>query len=177
MRESLLNLRNPRYFVILDNSTKFRIKCLNIIRKFRSKKGNRSQRQGPKSDHRSLDRNNGIHQELLRPIPTSIQSFPSQYSAVLLNMRSLSSRLIQIQCLLEFFSLDILALTETWTRQNQHLEVIKGNLSTMGYNLVVAHRPDKAGGCRHNPQGYHQSQKGRCKNEPDLWIPYLGTDQ
>ena len=33
---------------------------------------------------------------------------------------------------------------ETWTRQNYFLEVIKGTLSTMGYNLVVAHRPDKA---------------------------------
>ena len=40
----------------------------------------------------------------------------------------------------------ISALTETWTKQNQWLEVIKGTLSTMCYNLVAAHRPDKAGG-------------------------------
>ena len=30
--------------------------------------------------------------------------------------------------------------------QNQYLEVIKGTLSTMGYNLVAAHKPDKEGG-------------------------------
>ena len=152
MKESLLNLRNPRYFIILENRTKFRIKCLNIVRNLRSKRGNRSFRQGPKSGHRSWERNKGIHWELLRAIPASIQSFPSRYSAALLNVRSLSSKLIQIQHLLEFSSLDILALTETWTRQNQCLEVIKGTLSTMGYNLVAAHRCDKAGGCRHNPQ-------------------------
>ena len=35
---------------------------------------------------------------------------------------------------------------ETWTKQNQCLEVIKGTLSTMGYNLVVAHRPEETGG-------------------------------
>ena len=35
---------------------------------------------------------------------------------------------------------------ETWTRQNQCLEVIKGTLSTMGYNLVTVYRPDKTGG-------------------------------
>ena len=130
---------------------------------------NRSHRQGPKSAHRSWDRKNGIHHELLRPIPTSIQSFPSQYSAALLNVRSLSSKLIQIEHLLEFSCLDILALMETWTRQNQCLGVIKGTLSTMGYNLVVVHRPYKTEGrCRHNLQGYPQSQKGRCWNEPDL---------
>ena len=144
-RKSLLNLRNPRYFAILDYSTKFRIKCLNVIRKYRSKRGDRCHRQGPKSACRSLDRNNRIHQELLRPIPGSIQSFLSQYSATLLNVRSLSSKLIQIQHLLEFSSLDILTLTETWTRQNQCLKVSKGTLSTMCYNLAVAHRPDKAG--------------------------------
>ena len=143
---SLLNLRNPGYFVILDNSTKFRIKCLNIIRKFKSKRGNRSYRHGTKLAQRSWYRNNGIHWELLRPIPTSIQSFPSQYSSALLNVRSLSSKLIQIQHLLKFSSLDILALMETWTRQNQCLEVIKGTLSTMGFNLVAAYRPDKTGG-------------------------------
>ena len=35
---------------------------------------------------------------------------------------------------------------DTWTKQNQCLEAIKGTLSTIGCNLVVAHRPDKAGG-------------------------------
>ena len=39
MRQSLLNLRNPRYSVLLDNRTKFRIQCLNINKKFRSKRG------------------------------------------------------------------------------------------------------------------------------------------
>ena len=47
---------------------------------------------------------------------------------------------------MEIFSFDILALTETWTKQKQYLEVIKGTLSTMGYNLVATHRPDKTGG-------------------------------
>ena len=61
-------------------------------------------------------------------------------------MRSLSSKLIQIQHLLEISSLDILALTETWTKQNQYLGVINGTLSTMGYKLEAAHRPDKTGG-------------------------------
>ena len=61
-------------------------------------------------------------------------------------MRTLSSKLIQIQHLLDISFLDILALTETWTKQNQCLEVIKGTLSTMSYNLVAAHRSDKTGG-------------------------------
>ena len=145
-RESLLNLRNPRYFAILDYSTKFRIKCLNITRKFRSKRGNRSNRQGPKSAGRSWDRNNGVHWKLLRPIPASILSFPFWYSAALLNVRSLSSRLIQIQHFLEVSFLDIVALTETWTRQKQCLEIIEGTLLRMGYNLVVAHSLTKQGG-------------------------------
>ena len=122
MRQSLLNLRNPRYFVVLDNRTKFRIKCLNIIRKFRSKRGNRSNRHGTKSAQRLWDRNSGVHWELLKPIPTSIQSTPSQYSAASLNV----SKLIQIQHLLEISSLDILALMETGTKHNQCLEVIIG---------------------------------------------------
>ena len=145
-RQSLLNLRNPRHFVVLENRTKFRMKCLNIIRKFRSKRGNRSKRHGTKSAFRSWDRNSGIHWELLKPIPASIQSTPFPYPAALLNERSLSSKLIQIQHPLEISSLDILALMETWNKQNQHLEVIKGTLSTMGYNLVAAHRPYKTGG-------------------------------
>ena len=101
---------------------------------------------GTKSACRSWDRNSGIHWELLKPIPANIQSIPSWYSAALLNVRSLSSKLIQIQHLLEISSLAILALMETCTKQNQCLEVIKGMLSTVGYNLVVAHRPDKTGG-------------------------------
>ena len=75
-----------------------------------------------------------------------MQSIPSQYSAALLNVRSLSSSVTQIQHVLEIFSLDVLALTETWTKQNQCLEVIKGTLSTMGYSLVEAHRPDRIAG-------------------------------
>ena len=168
IKQSLLNLRNPSYFAVLDNRTKFMIKCLNIIRMFRSKRGNRSNRHGTKSAHRSWDRTSGIHQELLKPIPASIQSTPSGYSAALLNARSLSSKLIQIQHLLEISSLDILALTETWTKQNQCLEVIKGTLSTMCYKLVAAHRPNKTGGCRHNSQGYPQSQKGGCWKDSDF---------
>ena len=125
MGQSLLNLRKPRNFAILDNSTNLRIKCLNIVRKFRTKRRNRSYWHGIKSAHSSWEKNDGIHWELLRPIPTSIQCTPSWYLAALLNARSLSSKLTQIQHL-EFSSLDILALTETWTRQNLHLEVIKG---------------------------------------------------
>ena len=51
-----------------------------------------------------------------------------------------------VQCMCNITSLDILALTETWTKENQCLEVIEGTLSTMGYSLVAAHRPDKTGG-------------------------------
>ena len=61
-------------------------------------------------------------------------------------MRSLSSKLTHIQHLLEFSSLDIFALMEAWTGQNQCLEVMKGTLLTMGYNLVAAHMSDKARG-------------------------------
>ena len=43
-------------------------------------------------------------------------------------------------------SLDILALTETWTKQNQCLKVIKGTLSTTDCSLVAAHRPDRIRG-------------------------------
>ena len=107
--------------------------------------GNRCNRHGTKSACRSWDRRSGIHWEILKPIQSSIQSSPSQYSHALLNVSSLSSKLIQIQHLLEISSLDILALMETWTKQNQCLGVIKGKLSTMGYNLVAAHRPDKTG--------------------------------
>ena len=57
MRQSVLNLRNPRYFFVLDKRTNFRIKCLDIIRKFRSKRGNISNRHGAKSACRSWDRN------------------------------------------------------------------------------------------------------------------------
>ena len=109
-------------------------------------KGNRSNRHGTKSACRSWDRNSGIHSEVLKPISARTQSTSSQYSAAFLNVRSLSSKLIQTQHLLEISSLDILALTETWTKQNHCMEVIKGTLSTMGYNLVTAHRPDKTKG-------------------------------
>ena len=67
------------------------------------------------------------------------------YLSALLNVRSLSSNLLQIQHLLESSSLDILALTETWTKQNQSLEMIQGTLSTMGYNLVTSNRPGRTG--------------------------------
>ena len=70
----------------------------------------------------------------------------SRYLSALLNVRSLSSNLLQIQHLLESSSLDILALTETWTKQNQSLEMIQGTLSTMGYSLVSSHRPGRTGG-------------------------------
>ena len=90
--------------------------------------------------------NSGIHWEVLKPIPASIQYTPSQYLSVLLNATPLFSNLLQIQHLLETSSLDILVLTETWTKQSQCLEVIKGTLSTMGYSLVVAHRPNRTGG-------------------------------
>ena len=116
-RQSLLNLRNPRYSTILNYKTKLRINCLNIVRNVRTKRGNRSYQHGTKSACSSRDTNDGVQWELLRPISTSIQSTPSQYSAALLNVRSLSSKLTQIKNLLEFSFLDILALTETWTKQ------------------------------------------------------------
>ena len=152
MRKFLLNLMNPRYFVVLDYRTNFRIRCLNINREFRSKRENRSNRHGTKSAHRSWDWNSGIHWEVLKPIPASIQSTPSKYSAALLNVRSLSSNLIQIQHLFEIFSLDILALTETWTKQNQHLEVFKGDTFNNGLQASsrTQARQDR-GRCRHNP--------------------------
>ena len=75
-----------------------------------------------------------------------MQYTPSQYLSALLNVRSLSSNLLQIQHLLEHSSFDILVLTGTRTKQNQSLEVIQGTLSTMGYRLVAAHRPDMMGG-------------------------------
>ena len=145
-RQSLLNLKDLRYIAVLDYMTKQRIKCLNINKKFRSKRGNRRNRHGTKSPCRPWDRNSGIHSDILKPTPASIKYTPSQYSSALLNVRSLSSNLLQIQHLLVISSLDILVLTETWTKQNQHLEVIMGTLSTMGYSLVAAHRPDRIGG-------------------------------
>ena len=61
-------------------------------------------------------------------------------------MRSLSGNLLQIQHLLESSLLDILALTEIWTKQNQSIEIVQGSLSTMGYSLVSSHRPGRIGG-------------------------------
>ena len=145
-RQSLLNLSKFRYLAVLDYRTKQIIKCLNIKEKFRSKRGNGRNKHWAKSPHRSWDMNSGIHWEVLKPIPGSIQYTPSHYLSALLNVRSLSSNLLQIQHLLETLSLNILVLTETWTKQNQHLEVIKGTLSTMGYSLMVVHRPDRTGG-------------------------------
>ena len=37
-------------------------------------------------------------------------------------------------------------MTETWTKQNQSLEIVQGTLPTMGYSLVSSHRPDRIGG-------------------------------
>ena len=93
-----------------------------------------------------MDRNSGVHWEVLKTITVNPQCIPSKYSSALLNVRSLSSNLLQIQHLLESSSLDILALTETWTKQNQALEIIQGTLSTMGYSLVSSHRPGRTGG-------------------------------
>ena len=90
--------------------------------------------------------NSGVHWEVLIPISRSLQSISPRYLSALLNVRSLSSNLLQIQHLLESSSLDILALTETWTKQNQSLEIVQGTLSTMGYSLVSSHRPDRIGG-------------------------------
>ena len=145
-RQSLLNLRNFRYQVALDYRTKQRIKNLTINKKFRSKRGNGRIRYGANLSGRAWDRNSGIHWEILKPIAANLQYTPSRYSSALLNTRSLSSNLLQVQHLLESSSLDILVLTKTWTKQNQCLEVIKGTLSPMGYGLVTAHRLDRTGG-------------------------------
>ena len=88
-------------------------------------KGNGRIRYGANSSRRAWDRNSGIHWEVLKPITANLQYTPSRYSSTLLNIRSLSSNLLQAQNLLESSSLDILVLTETWTKQNQCLEVIK----------------------------------------------------
>ena len=123
-RQSLLDLKNFGYQVTLDYRTKQRIKNLTINKKFRSKRGNGRIRYGANSSHRAWDRNSGIHWEVLKIITVNLQYIPSRYSSALLNVRSLSSNLLQIQHLLESSSLDILALTETWTKQNQTLEMI-----------------------------------------------------
>ena len=83
--------------------------------------------------------------EVLIPISFRLHSIQPRYLSALLNVRSLSSNLLQIQHLLESSSLDILALTETWTKQNQSLELVQGALSTMGYSLVSSHRPSRIG--------------------------------
>ena len=145
-RQSLLNLRKLRYITLLDYKIKERIKCLKINKKFRSKRGNGRSSYGAKSFCRPWDKNSGIHWEALKPIPASLQFILPRYLSALLNVRSLSSNLLQIQHLLESSSLDILALTETWTKQNQSIEMIQGTLSTMGYSLVSSHRPDRTGG-------------------------------
>ena len=144
-RQSLLNLKNFRFTAALDYNAKKRIKYLEINRKFQSKRIN-GRKYGAKSLHRQWDTNSGVHWEVLIPISLSLQSILPRYLSVLLNVRSLSSNLLQIQHLLESYSLDILALTETWTKQNQSLEIVQGTLSTMGYSLVSSHRPGRIGG-------------------------------
>ena len=144
-RQLLLNLRNLRFTAALEYNIKERIKYLQINKKFQFRRGN-GRKYGAKYPHRQWDTNSGVHWEVLRPISLSLQSTSPRYLSALLNVRSLSSNLLQIQHLLESASLDILALTETWTKQNQSLEIIQGTLSTMGYNLVSSHRPGRMGG-------------------------------
>ena len=143
-RQSPLNLRTLRFTAVLDYKIKQRIKCLKVNKKFRSKRGRSS--YGAKSLCRPWDNNSGIHWEVLKLIPVTLQFIFPIYLSALLNVRFLSSNLLQTQHLLESSSLDILALTETWTKQNQSLEMIQGTLSTMGYNLVTSHRPGRTGG-------------------------------
>ena len=72
-RQSLLNLRNFRYLAVLDYWTNRRIKCLNINKKFRSKRGNRKKtdmEQNLLTDPGTM--NSGIHWEVLKQIPASI---------------------------------------------------------------------------------------------------------
>ena len=145
-RQSLLNLRNIRCIAVLDYKIKQRIKCLKINKKFRYKRGNGRSSYGAKSLSRLWHKNSGIHWEVLKPIPANLQFILPRHLSALLNVRSLSSNLLQIQHLLESSALDILALTETWTKQNQSLEMIQGTLSTMGYSLVSSHRPGRTGG-------------------------------
>ena len=145
-RQLLLNLRNLRYITVLDYKIKQRIKCLKIKKKYRSKRGNGRDSYGAKSLHRPWDKNSGIHWDVLKSIPVTLQFILPRYLSALLNVRSLSSNLLQIQHFLESSSLDILALTETWTKQNQSLETIQGTLSTMGHSLVSSHRPGRTGG-------------------------------
>ena len=104
------------------------------------------EKYGAKFLHRQWDTNSGVHLEVLIPISLSLQSILPRYLSALLNARSLSSNLLQIQHLLESSLLGILALTETWTKQNQSLEIVQGTLSTMGYSLVSPHRPGRIGG-------------------------------
>ena len=143
--QSLLNLKNLRFTAALDYNAKKRIKYSEINRKFQFKRIN-GRKYGAKSLHRQWDTNSGVHWEVLIPISLSLQSIHPRYLSALLNVRSLSSNLLQIQHLLESSSLDILALTETWTKQNQSLEIVQGTLSTMGYSLVSSHRPGRIGG-------------------------------
>ena len=143
-RQSLLNLRNLRYIAVLDykkDKTKDK-----VFKKYRSKRGNGRSSYGAKSLCRLWDKNSGIHWDVLKSIPVSLQFILLRYLSALLNVRSLSSNLLQIQQLLESSFLDILALTETWTKQNQSLEMIQGTLSMMGYSLVSLHRPGRTGG-------------------------------
>ena len=159
-RQSLLNLRNLRCIAVLDYKIKQRITCLTVNKKFRSKRGNGRSNYGAKSLCRPWDKNSGIHWEVLKPIPASLQFILPRYLSALLNVRSLSSNLLQIQHLLESSSLDILTLTDTWTKQNQSLELIQGTLSTMGYSLVSSHRPGRTGGgLVFNLQGHHGGQE------------------
>ena len=152
-RQSLLNLQNLRFTAALDYNAKKRIKSLEVNRKFQFKRIN-GRKYGAKSLHRQWDTNSGVHWEVLIPISLSLQSICPRYLSALLNVRSLSSNLLQIQHLLESSSLDILALTETWTKQNQSLEIVQGTLSTMGYGLVASHRPGRiGGGLGSHPQG------------------------
>ena len=144
-RQSLLSLKNLRFTAALEYNVKKRTKYLEINGKFQFKEI-KERKYGTKSLHRQWDTNSGVHWEVLLPISLSLQSMSPRYLSASLNVRSFSSNLLQIQYLLESSSLDILALTETLTKQNQSLEIVQGTLLTMGYSLVSSHRPDRIGG-------------------------------
>ena len=105
-RQSLLNLKNLRFTAALDYNVKKRIKYLEINRKFQFKRIN-GRKYGAKSLHRQWNTNSGVHWEVLIPISLNLQSIHPRYLSALLNVRSLSSNLLQIQHLLESSLLDI----------------------------------------------------------------------
>ena len=110
-RQSLLNLKNLRFTAALDYNAKKWIKYLEINRKFQFKRIN-GRKYGAKSLHRQWDTNSGVHWEVLIPISLSLQSILPKYLSAFLNVRSLSSNLLQIQHLLEI--LDIFSKTEQY---------------------------------------------------------------